>query len=155
MISQISPVVNIEYNRSAREYKWTDPDSGLILSAPSKQKGELFRAAVSMLDPDLYAAATQLISKNPHFERITWRAVELVINNSIETFPAAVDGTLAMVEASDGMGRYAVYHDEAGYMACQCESYKSFDAPLTTSGHRLCKHIVGFLLYQRTQEARF
>lgn len=155
MLDQLTQTVNIEYNRSTREYSWTDPESGLILCVPAKQKGELFRAAVSMLDPILYAAATKLIVNNPHLERAAWLAVQLVINNSIETFPAAVDGTLAMVESSDGMGRYAVYHDEAGYMACQCESYKSFDAPLTKSGHRLCKHIIGFLLYQRTREDRF
>lgn len=49
----------IQYDRSGRQYTWTDPESGLILSAPAKQKGELFRAAVSMLDPELYAAATK------------------------------------------------------------------------------------------------
>jgi len=154
MLDQLSPTVNIEYNRSTREYNWTDPESGLMLSVPAKQKGELFRAAVSMLDPDLYAAATRLITKNPHFERITWRAVEIVISNGVETFPAAVDGTLAMVNSSDGMGRYAVTNEE-GYMACQCEHYASFDAPMSMSGHRFCKHIVAFLLYQRTRENRF
>jgi hypothetical protein len=155
MISQLESPVNIEYDRSAREYRWIDPGSGQVFTSPARQRGELFRFAVSMFDPTLYAAATRLIANNPHLERATWLAAQLVINSSIETFPVAVDGTLAMVESSDGMGRYAVYHDEAGYMACQCESYKSFDAPLTKSGHRLCKHIISFLLYQRTREERF
>ncbi len=55
----------IIYNRTDKRYEWTDPDSGEILTAPSKHKHELFKTAVAMLDPDLYQVATSMIDQHP------------------------------------------------------------------------------------------
>jgi len=141
--------VQIEYNRQAKQYEWVDPNSGEILTAPSKCKGDLFKAAVGLLDPDLYTAVVGMIAKHPQLERVAWKAAELVTQNAVEIMPTSA--VLAMVESSDGYGRYAIQHD----YSCQCEHYTSLVAPMTSSGRRYCKHALSVLLWMKVRETRF
>lgn len=147
-------IAQITYNRSERRYEFLDEESGELLTAPSGHKHELFKAAVGLLDPNLYEAAHRVIEKHPQLERITWKAVEIVTAGGVEILAAPVDGVEAMVMASDGYGRYAVTNDNGRY-ACQCEHWQSTAAPITESGSRYCKHIISMYLYRVTREDRF
>lgn len=155
-VTQTESPVKIEYNRSTRRYEWIDPDSGEMFTAPSgaKNKANLFQAVIGMLDPDLYASATRMIENNPQLERVVWKAVELVTNNAVEVFAVPNNGVVAMVDSSDGYGRYAITMHTHG-IDCQCEHYQSMAAPLTNKGHRICKHIAAKFLWQYTREDRF
>ena len=147
-------MIEITYDRKERIYKWIDPESGEVLTAPSKRKGELFRAAVGMLEPDLYAAAGRIIEKHPQLERVTWRAVELVASDAVEVFPGGRAGVVAMVASSDDFGRYAISTTEYG-PTCQCVHFQDGYAPITETGSRYCKHILAYQLYLVTREDRF
>lgn len=147
-------MIDINYNRQQKQYEWMEPESGEIFTFPAKQKHMAFRFAVSMLDSDLYAAAERMIADHPQLERVTWRAVELVCANAIEVFSARADGVVAMVNSSDGYGRYAIEQHDHGY-TCQCEHFTSLAAPLTQTGERYCKHLAAYRLHLRTRETRF
>jgi hypothetical protein len=147
-------IAQITYNRSERRYEFLDTDSGEMLTAPSGHKHELFKAAVGLLDPDLYDAAHRVIEKHPQLERITWKAVEIVTAGGVEILAEPKEGAEAMVASqSDQYGRYAVTNDN-GYYMCQCEHFAT-NAPITQSGSRYCKHIVSMYLYRVTREERF
>lgn len=147
-------MLDINYDRKDKVYKWTDEESGEILTAPSGNKHELFKAAVGLLDPGLYDAAHRVIEKHPQLERVTWKAVELVTNGDVEILPEPKDGVEAMVMSqSDEYGRYAVTNDN-GYYVCQCQHFAN-NAPITESGNRYCKHILGMYLFKVTHEDRF
>ena len=122
-------MIEITYDRSERIYKWVDPESGQVLTAPAgpANKAELFRAAVGLLDPDLYASAAAWLEIEPQLERVVWKGVELVANNAVETFPG--EGALvAKVANSDEYGRYSVTID-SGYMTCECVHFQDMHAP--------------------------
>ncbi|MCA9925267.1 MAG: hypothetical protein KC419_10030 [Anaerolineales bacterium] len=144
----------ITYDRSERIYKWIDPESGQIFTAPSRQKHELFKTAVAMLDPDLYQVATSMIDQHPQIERVVWKAVELVTENRVDAFDVPKGDVIAMVDSSDGYGRYAVSLTD-GYHVCQCEHWQSFSAPLIESGARVCKHVAAVWLWQSTRQENF
>ncbi|MCA9924914.1 MAG: hypothetical protein KC421_21210 [Anaerolineales bacterium] len=144
----------ITYNRTDKQYEWTDPQSGEILTAPSKQKHELFKTAVAMLDPDLYQVATNMIDQHPQIERVVWKAVELVTENQVDVFDVPNGNILGMVDSSDGYGRYAVSLPD-GYHTCQCEHWQSFSAPLLESGARVCKHVAAVWLWQMARQENF
>ena len=123
-------MIDINYNRQDKRYEWIEPESGELFTFPAKQKHMAFCFAVSMLDSNLYEAAERLIEEHPQLERVTWRAVELVCASGIEVFPAPLGNVVAMVDSSDGYGRYAIEQHEAGH-SCQCEHFTSLAAPLT------------------------
>lgn len=135
--------ISITYDRSAREYRWTDPDSGEVFTFPSGKQGKAaaWRFAVAMLDPDLYDAAERIIARHPQLERVTWRGVELVLNGGVDILPGQPGGVVAKVASSDGYGRYNITQT-GGYYTCECEHFRSFAAPVTTAGARYCKHLV-------------
>lgn len=144
--------LNLHYNNSTRVYNWTNPLSGEIMSFPAKAKGEATKFIISLLHPKLYQAATRLIEKQPQLERVTWKAVEIVANQGVELKGDGLgsNGRLAaMVESSDGMGRYAIEIDN-GFYTCQCEHWISFTAPVAASGNRYCKHIIASYLARIT-----
>lgn len=140
----------IIYNRSARQYEFVDPESGEIFAAPSGQKAQLFQVMVSMLDPDLFAAVSQIVERHPQLERVGWKAVEIVTSNGVEVFEGMRGNVYGMVDSSDGMGRYAITNED-GYTSCQCEHFQSFAAPMTESGNRYCKHILAYHLHLVTR----
>ncbi len=148
-------MIDITYDRSEKIYKWVDPDSGEVLTAPSgaANKAKLFQTAVAMLDPELYQAAVRWLEEEPTLERVIWRSVELVANNGVETF-ADESLLIAKVDSSDEYGRYSLTLDD-GFMACECPHWQELGAPYTSSGERVCKHVAAFHLYQRTRENRF
>lgn len=144
-------LIEITYDRKQKEYQWVDPNSGEILTAPPKCKGDLFRAAVGLLDPSLYEAVITLSEKHPQLERIAWKAAEIVVSNGVEILGDENLAVLARVASSDGMGRYAVEYSNS----CNCEHFVSQAAPMTSAGHCYCKHILAAHLYLRTRESRF
>lgn len=147
-------MIQIDFDRSEKVYKWTEPTSGEVLTAPAGAMGkaQLFQAAVTLLEPDLVSAAARVIEKHPQLERATWKAVEIVANGGVEL---RYDGRVeAMVVASDGLGRYAVENFD-GYYTCQCEHFTSMAAPITEQGNRYCKHIISMYLARITREDRF
>jgi hypothetical protein len=148
-------MIEITYDRSQKQYTCTIPTTGEILTAPAgaANKATLFQAAVGMLDPDLYAAAAALIEDHPQLERVTWKGVELVCAGGVEAFAAPKAGVVAMVDSSDGYGRYAITHTDSGY-ECQCGHFQELHAPVTRNG-RWCKHITAYRLYLRVREDRF
>jgi hypothetical protein len=107
-----------------------------------------------MLDPDLYAAAERMIANQPQLERVVWKGVELVINEAVEVYAVPHNTVLAMVDSSDGYGRYAIENIN-GHISCQCESWQGLTAPLTTGGRRVCKHVSAMYLWNFTREVRF
>jgi len=148
-------MIDITYDRSERIYKWEDPGSGAVLTAPSgkQSKAELFQKAIAMLDPDLYAAVVRWIETEPTLERVIWRGVELVANGGVETFPG--EGLLvAKVDSSDEFGRYSITIQN-GYLACECAYWQEMNTPYASNGQRVCKHLAAFTLYQRVCETRF
>lgn len=150
-------MIDITYDRKERQYRWMDPDSGQILTAPSgaQNKAQLFQTAVGLLDPDLYAAAARMIEAQPQLERVVWKAVEIVATNGVEAFAVPQGNVRAKVASSDGYGRYAVMDDGRGYISCQCEHFTSLSAPYTKQGRMVCKHIAAMYLYNFTREDRF
>ena len=139
-------MIDITYDRTEKTYKWTDPNSGEVLTAPARQKESLFRAAVGILDPELTAAAEDIIKRHPQLERVTWKAVSLVAHDMIEVFPAPRSGVVAMVASSDEFGRYAVEQTAHG-LTCQCVHFQDGYAPLIESGSRYCKHLIAYRLW--------
>jgi hypothetical protein len=144
-------MIAIDYNRSARRYEWTEPESGEILTAPSGAAGkaQLFQAALSILDPDLADAAVRWINDEPYLERTVWKGAEIVANSGVELFPT--DGRLlAKVISSDGYGRYSITNQD-GYTVCECTHYQDGGAPLDANGQKTCKHIAALRLHLRTR----
>lgn len=139
-------MIEITYDRTEKLYKWIDPNSGEILTAPARQKDILFRAAVGILDPDLTEAAESIITEHPQLERVTWKAVELVAHDRLEVFPTPRAGVVAMVAGSDEFGRYAIEQTAHG-LTCQCVHFQDGYAPLTASGSRYCKHLIAYQLW--------
>ena len=150
-------MLDITFNRQEKQYEWTDPDSGEVLTAPAgaANKAALFRTAIGLLDPELDTAAQRIIERHPQLERVTWKAVELVAAGAVDVFDAPRAGVWAMVDSqSDGYGRYAITND-GGYFACQCQHFVGMTAPITEEGNRYCKHIVAMHLWKVTKENRF
>jgi hypothetical protein len=142
----------ITYDRSAKQYNVIHPETGEILDRfPAGHKGEAFRYLVSLFAPDLFQAAQRVTERHPQLERVTWRAVEIVINHGVDILTPPVNNALAMVDSSDGYGRYAITSD-AGYISCQCDHFQSFAAPITDSGRRVCKHVAAYQLAMYTEE---
>lgn len=136
----------ITYDRKARQYLAIHPDTGEIIETfPPKHRHEAFLYLVSLFEPELYRLAGNIIERHPQLERVTWKAVEIVVNRGVELVTPPVDNVLAKVSSSDGYGRYAVTV-ESGYVSCQCEHWQSFAAPVTASGARYCKHIIAWKL---------
>ena len=148
-------MIEINYDRSQKIYTWTDPESGEILTAPSgaANKATLFQAAIGILEPELYTAATALINDHPQLERVAWKGVELVCANGVDAFATPKAGVVAMVDSSDGFGRYAISQTDSGY-ECQCGHFQELGAPATMDG-RWCKHVTAYRLYLRVREDRF
>lgn len=145
----------IIYNRTDKQYEWTDPASGEIFTAPAKQKHELFKTAVALSDPDLYEVAQRMIEQYPHIERVVFKGLQLVTDEMIEVFDIPKGNIMAMVQSSsDGYGRYAVSNEE-GYHTCQCEHWQGFHAPLIDTGARVCKHIAAVWLWNATRQNNY
>jgi hypothetical protein len=139
----------ITYNRKMKRYEYLHPDGG-FLTAPSgaSNKDQLFQTVISMLDPNLYEAAERVVGNQPLLERVTWKAVALVAQDVVS---AHMQGDIvAMVAAADGMGRYAIQETD-DYFTCQCVNFVNYDAPMTGSGQRYCKHIMAWRLYQKAR----
>ena len=149
-------MIVIEYDRKAKHYRWEDPQSGTVLTATSKQeKPALFKAAVAMLDPDLYASAERMIEDNPQLERVVWKGVEIVGGNGVEVFPTPKGQVVAMVNSQgDEYGRYAIQND-GNEVSCQCEHWQSMAAPITPEGRMVCKHIAAWMLHLYTRLTDF
>lgn len=141
------------YNRSSKQYEVINPETGEVETFPAKHKHEAFLFAVGLYEPDLYAAAQKIIARFPQLERRVWSAVELVAQNAVTYTPEAGQ-VVAMVNSSDELGRYAIEIVD-GYTTCQCEDFTSFNAPMTDTGHRFCKHILAYRLYIQVRENRF
>jgi hypothetical protein len=148
-------MLDITYDRTQRQYEWTNPDSGETLTAPcgAANKADLFKQAVALLDPDLYQAAVHWLEDEPSLERILWRGVELVTKSAVETLLDA-GLTVAKVASSDQYGRYSITIED-GYLACECPHWRDMNAPYASNGQRVCKHLAAFTLHQRTRETRF
>ncbi len=145
--------LQITYDRSARMYTWTHPETGELFTWPPKAKGEAFQFVLSLLDPDLYEAASRWIEAEPGLERVIWRGAELVARNGVETLTGA-GMVAAKVQSSDEYGRYAITFDN-GYLVCECPHWQEMGAPYDSNGMRVCKHLAAFTLYQRVREERF
>ena len=137
-------MIEITYQRKAKEYQWTDPTSGEILTAPSGQKHELFKTVVGMLEPDLYTAAINWIDRTPQLERIIWKAVQLVIENKVEMFTPPKGDIIAMVDGSDQYGRYCIQHTTEQNI-CGCVSFREFPN-YDERGFIWCKHLAAVRL---------
>lgn len=148
-------MIHIDYDRTDRKYKWENPESGEVLTAPcgKHNKAELYQQVIALLDPELFQAAVRWIEAEPTLERVIWRGVELVANCGVELFTG--EGMIAAkVDSSDEFGRYSITFDQ-GYLACECPHWQDMTAPFASTGERVCKHLAAFTLHQRTQENRF
>lgn len=144
-------MIDIQYDRKEKLYKWASPDGQTFtFTTPEVKAGKAFQFAVSLLDPDLFAALNQVIGTHPQLERVAWKAAEIITGNGVEIFDGMRGNVYAMVDSSDGMGRYAISNED-GYTSCQCEHFQSFAAPMTESGNRYCKHILAYHLHLVTR----
>ena len=135
--------IQIDYDRSERNYKWVDPESGEVFTFPSgkENKAAAWRFALSMLDSDLHDAAQRWADETPQIERLIWKGAELVATGGVDEKSA----TLHMVASSDSFGRYAVEQSDHGH-TCQCISYT--DHPqYDQHGNTFCKHIAAVVLH--------
>lgn len=137
--------IKIDYDRKERQYNWIDPDSGEMFAFPSGQKHEAFKFAVSMLEPDLHTAAALIIQDTPQIERIVWKAVELVVNGSVDVYDTAQNGIIAMVASSDQYGRYAIQETDYGH-TCNCISFTDYPQ-YDQLGNVHCKHTLAVKLH--------
>jgi hypothetical protein len=145
---------DIQYDRSGRAYQVVDLETGATVETfPAKQKGDAFRFAIEFFAPDLFAIAVDRCEKYPQQERMIWKAAGLVANGAVEVVPGPTDSVYAMVESSDGMGRYAVTH-VGGEMACNCAAFTEGLAPYTETG-RVCSHLLAYFFHLATREDRF
>ena len=163
---QAAPIARgyaVVYDRSARVYQVTDAAGNVVQTFPSKDKGAAVRFAICMADPALGARAARMAQRNPLLERVAWAGAELAANNAVEIMtPVQVSetGVAAMVDSSDGMGRYAIAtepvpgHALLCVMTCNCAYHSSGAAPVSASGYgRVCKHIAAYWFTRNTQEA--
>ena len=138
-------MLEITYNRKEKSYNWIDPDSGEVFAFPSGHKHEAFKFAVSMLEPDLFTAATLIIEDTPQIERMVWKAVELVISGAVEVNDIAQNGLIAMVDSSDQYGRYAIKETDYGHV-CNCVSFTDYPQ-YDQRGFVWCKHNLAMKLH--------
>jgi len=138
-------MIDITYDRKAKEYQYTHPETGEIITAPSGHKHELFTAVIAMLDNDLYTAAVNWLNDTPQLERLAWRGVELVAAQKLDVYPAPENGLIAMVDSSDEYGRYALKEDSSG-RSCQCRAYVDYPE-FDQYGRAWCKHLAAYHLY--------
>lgn len=138
-------MIDINYDRKEKAYKWVAPD-GEILTAPSGCKHDLFKAAVAMLDDDLFTAASLWIGRTPQLERLIWRGVELVAADRLEVYDMPKGSLVALVEGSDEYGRYAIQAEEHQH-TCQCMAFKEHPQ-YDENGRIWCKHLAAVHLWQ-------
>ena len=136
-------MINITYNRSAKQYEWIDPQSGEVFTFESGKanKAAAWRFALSMLDPDLHDAAQRWADETPQLERVIWKGAEIVATGGVEE----KSSTLHMVASSDGYGRYAVQMTDHGY-TCQCMSFVE-NPQYDQHANKFCKHIAAVVLH--------
>lgn len=150
---------NIVYDRSAKTYMVVDHDGVLVQAFPAKQKGDAVRFAINLLEPAIAAAADSMSAEYPTLERVAWAGAELVIDGAVH--PRRVQGDLcvAMVDSSDGMGRYALVlakSDDGYNLTCNCDAYTlGSAATYTVDGRerRLCKHMAAYTLIRRATKS--
>lgn len=149
-------MIDMTYNRSERVYEWIQPETGTVFTFDSQEKksGKAFQSIVGLLDPDLHKAALHIIETHPQLERGVWKAVEIICKNGVEVYPEMRGNVYAMVESSDGFGRYAITSED-GYTTCQCEHFQSYAAPMTESANRYCKHILAYHLHLVTRVTEY
>ena len=139
-------MLDITYDRKEKQYKWIHPDNGEIHTAPSGRKHDLFKAAVAMLDDDLFTAAIHWIGHTPQLERVIWKGVDIVASNKLDVYDMPQHDLVAMVDSSDEYGRYAIQL-ENGRHTCQCIAFKEHPQ-YDENGRIWCKHLAAVHLYQ-------
>ncbi|MCO5191432.1 MAG: hypothetical protein M9941_10315 [Anaerolineae bacterium] len=127
----------IEYDRSERLYKLTDPTTGEIVKEfPSGPDGRqaAHRASVKLLSPSLYEMATQVIGRNPILASRVWKATEILLSGGVTQFDAVTYAVIS--QGGHEYGDYIVTVLEDGVLHCDCEDY----GPFLPSGQQICKH---------------
>jgi hypothetical protein len=141
----------MKYERSERQYKVLDPDTGEVEIFPYGRDGRrnAMHRAVYFQDARMHRIVTELVQRSPQLESRAWRAAELVIRGAVNE---AIDGeALSSVTGSSEYGDYLVA-SRNGIVVCDCPDYMEGNAPyFSQNGQRLCKHILATQLTQRLQ----
>lgn len=154
---------DIVYDRSGRCYNVSRVDGDVVITFPAKQKGDAVRFALSLFHPELAARAARMAARSPLLERVAWAGAELAASGAVEIMSSEQvleTGVMAMVDSSDGMGRYALGTEPVNgnelhrVVTCNCGHYTSGAAPVSLSGNnRVCKHIAAYWFTRNTIEA--
>ncbi|MCO5190742.1 MAG: hypothetical protein M9918_21465 [Anaerolineae bacterium] len=138
----------IEYDRSERVYKLTNPSTGEIVSEfPAGRDGRqaAHRESVKLLSPSLYALAQRMSERNPALTSRIWKATEILLSGGVTSF----DGETYCVLSQSGneYGDYIVMVLDDGSLHCDCEDY----APFLESGRQYCKHRLAVVMATQWQ----
>jgi hypothetical protein len=147
-------LVNVEYERSERQYRVMDPNTGEVETFPNGYKGrrEAMRRAVYFQNPRLHRIVIELTQRWPQLESRAWRAAELVLRGSVTE--AAGSEVLATVTSSNEYGEYLLA-DRNQIIVCDCLDYLDGNAPyIGPAGQRMCKHILALQFNRRLRYRR-
>ena len=147
-------LANVTYDRSDRVYAVAHPETGEVVEtfpAGTHGRRQAFRAAVQLVDPEIYQRAGLIIAKHPHLEARVWKAAELVVHGRV--WESDSDLYVAAVESqSSEHGNYILTSDRRGLLSCDCLDFTDFTAPFTEGSlQAFCKHILAWKLYAATK----
>lgn len=151
---QIPVVPRPIYNRGRRVYELT----GVDMSFPAGDAGRAlaFRTAIHLFAPELHEVVSEVVERYPEMERRAWKAANCVLSGGVRLVPDLNRADiLALVDASDGMGGYAVRHYEGGGLCCECEDFVGFGAPLAVNGQRYCYHLLAYRFFVKLYANQF
>ena len=104
------------------------------------------RFALSVDHPELVELVKRLIAKHelPGLEERAWRAADIVASGQVTMQPADRNNNVGRVCSQSGNDVYTIQKREM--LLCLCEDYQSQQAPMLSTGQRLCKHVLAFCL---------
>lgn len=133
----------IQYDRSERIYRLTDPATGEIVNEfPAGRDGRqaAFRAGVQTLSPSLYDLVMKAIGRNPVLASRIWKACEILLSGGVTRF----DDTTYCVQSQSAneFGDYTVSILDGGHLHCDCADIGLW----LPSGQPVCKHRLAVII---------
>jgi len=140
-----------KYNRTLKQYQYTK--NGEVETLPSMKRDEVIPYLIRLTHPELHEMVKRGIENNPHMEATLWRGAMMFLDEKVYRPTLPINGLIGQIESSKGDNSYDIDNDN-GYITCSCYHWKNMQAPLTSQGRRVCKHIAA-LTFDLHFEERF
>ena len=140
-----------QYNRTLKQYQYEI--DGEVETLPNMKRHEVIPYLILLTHPELHAMVTRGIEANPHMQATLWLGAMMFLNEKVYRPTLPINGLIGQVEASKSDNSYNIDNDN-GYITCSCYHWQNMQAPLTSQGRRVCKHIAA-LTFDLHFEERF